>query len=65
MTTDAPSMVSVFAGQRCVGFLLRRGRQGIEALDSDGRSLGLYGSPIEAAAAVERAIAPRCERCGE
>jgi hypothetical protein len=53
--SDAAVMVSVFAGQRCIGFLLRRGREGIEALDSDGRSLGLYASPIEAAAAVERA----------
>jgi hypothetical protein len=57
-------MVSVFAGQRCIGFLLRRGRQGIEALDSDGRSLGLYASPIEAAAAVEKSAAPACPGCG-
>jgi hypothetical protein len=55
--SDAAPMVSVFAGQRCVGFLLRRGREGIEALDSDGRSLGLYASPTEAAAEVERAAA--------
>jgi hypothetical protein len=55
--SDAASMMSVFSGRRCIGFLLRRGREGIEALDSDGRSLGLYGSPIEAAAAVERADA--------
>jgi hypothetical protein len=49
------AMVSVIAGARCVGFLIGRGREGVEAYDSNERSLGIFLDPIEAARAVEDA----------
>jgi hypothetical protein len=49
------AMASVIAGQRCVGFLIGRGVEGIEAFDRDEHSLGLFACPIQAAAAVESA----------
>jgi hypothetical protein len=58
---DAP-MVSVITGQSCIGFILKRGLQGVEAFDANERSLGLFGDPIQAAAAVECA-ALACPRC--
>jgi hypothetical protein len=47
-------MVPIIAGQVCVGFLIKRGREGVEAFDWDERSLGLFPGPIEAANAVEK-----------
>jgi hypothetical protein len=38
-----------------LGFLYSRGRQGIEAFDSDTRSLGIYHDRKNAADAVTRA----------
>jgi hypothetical protein len=37
-------MLSVYHGQRCVGFILPRGKLGFEAFDTDERSLGLYAT---------------------
>jgi hypothetical protein len=65
MTTDMPRMRLVMTGGTCAGFLISLGPRGVEALDGDGKSLGAFASATEAAAAVERAIAPTCARCGE
>ena len=43
---------SVYDGQRCIGFLLSRGRAGVEAFDCDERSLGVYPTQGEAVNAI-------------
>jgi hypothetical protein len=48
------AMTPIVSNGRCVGFLLRRGREGIEAFDADERSLGIFNDPISAANAVQR-----------
>jgi hypothetical protein len=48
-------MVSVYAGQRCIGFLLNRGKLGWEAVTATERSLGTHSTQQEAADAIERA----------
>ena len=52
-TTTAP-MSYVYDGRECRGFVLARGRLGFEAFDSEERSLGVYGTQREAAAAIMR-----------
>jgi hypothetical protein len=49
--SDAP-MVCVYDGRRCVGFVLAVGREGFEACDADGASLGKFPNMRDAAAAV-------------
>jgi hypothetical protein len=49
------ALVPIISGKRCIGFLPRRGREGVEAFDADERSLGCFPDPITAAAAVEAA----------
>jgi hypothetical protein len=46
------SWVSVYDGQRCLGHIISRGRDGYEAFDVDDRSVGLYPNQREAAAAL-------------
>jgi hypothetical protein len=43
---------SVYAGQTCIGFLIGRGRSGVEAFNADEKSLGIFPNNREAAAAV-------------
>jgi hypothetical protein len=64
-TRDTSHLISIYAGRQCVGFLLRCGREGVEAFNADGVSLGKSPTLKEAAAAVERAAAPTCARCGD
>jgi hypothetical protein len=45
-------MLSVYDGQRAIGFLLSRGRGAFETLDIHGHSLGLFPSQRAAAAAL-------------
>ena len=45
-------MVAVYDGRACLGHVLGRGRAGFEAFDADNRSLGIFPSQREAAAAV-------------
>jgi hypothetical protein len=45
-------MVAVYDGQRCIGHVLGRGKSGCEAFDADNRSLGIFPSQREAAAAI-------------
>jgi hypothetical protein len=61
----ASTMVPIISDGRCVGFLLRRGREGIEAFDRNELSLGLYTCPTEAARAVENSAAPACPGDGD
>jgi hypothetical protein len=42
------SMLSVYDGQRCVGFVMNRGRQGFEAIGKDEQSLGHFDNKQEA-----------------
>ena len=58
-TAQAPRVVragaplaSVYDGQRAIGFLLRRGRQSVEAFDSAERSLGVFPTMQAAARAI-------------
>ncbi len=53
--SEARALVSIFAGQRCIGFILNRGRDGFEAFDVNDRSLGVFPSVKAAAAAVSEA----------
>jgi hypothetical protein len=57
-------MVPVIAGTTCLGFLLNRGREGVEAFDRNERSLGVFATAIEAAAAIQNGAAPACPSCG-
>jgi hypothetical protein len=54
MSAASPTspMTSVYAGQRCIGFVLRRGHTGYEAYDADLESLGKFSTQREAADAV-------------
>jgi hypothetical protein len=49
--SSAP-LQSVYDGRECIGFLLSRGRQGVEAFDAAEQSLGIFRNNREAAAAV-------------
>jgi hypothetical protein len=46
------TMVFVYDGRRCIGFVLNRGRRGFEAFDCDERSLGVFETQAAAAAAI-------------
>ena len=52
-TSTAP-MSYIYDGQRCIGSVCSRGKLGFEAFDSEERSLGVYGTQREAAAAIMR-----------
>ena len=47
-------ITSVFSGQICLGFVLNRGPAGFEAFSADEKSLGLFPTQREAAAAIMR-----------
>jgi hypothetical protein len=50
-------ITSVFSGQICLGFILARGPAGFEAFTSvDEKSLGLFSTQREAAAAIMRGV---------
>jgi hypothetical protein len=54
-----PAMLTVNDGPRgCVGFVLNRFRDGFQAYDIDGKSIGIYPSVRAAAAAVSAEAAP-------
>jgi hypothetical protein len=54
---DAPAMLSVYNGQRCVDFVLQRGKLGQEAFTADERSLGFFKTQDEAADAISESAA--------
>ena len=41
-----------YDGRACLGHVLGRGKAGFEAFDGDDRSLGIFPSQCEAAAAI-------------
>jgi hypothetical protein len=47
-------IASVYAGQVCLGFILARGPAGFEAFRADEKSLGLFPTQRDAAAAIMR-----------
>jgi hypothetical protein len=47
----SPVMSSIYDGQRCVGFVLKRRKQ-FEGFGRDGRSMGLFASMADAADAI-------------
>ena len=49
------SCLAIYDGQRCAGFLLPRGKAGVEVFDADDRSLGIFPDLKTAADAVSRA----------
>jgi hypothetical protein len=49
-----PTMLSVTDGTSCVGFVLNRGRDGYEAFNRDGKSIGKFQSQQEAVRAIPR-----------
>jgi hypothetical protein len=51
---NSSPMVSVYDGQRCIGFVFARGKCGFEAFDADQRPLGSFASQREAAVAIMR-----------
>jgi hypothetical protein len=52
--SEARALVSIFAGQVCIGFVINRGATGFEAFSADEKSLGLSPTQREAAAAIMR-----------
>jgi hypothetical protein len=48
----APTMLSVYDGRDCIGFILSRGKIGFEALDRDEHSIGIFPTQREAANAI-------------
>ena len=53
---QAPTaMLSVYAGQRCLGHIIAFGKPGFEAFDVDNKSLGIFPSEHDAANAVSKA----------
>jgi hypothetical protein len=42
-TTQA-SMFGVYDGQRCIGHIISRGRDGYESFDANDKSIGLFGT---------------------
>jgi hypothetical protein len=55
--TQSP-MLTVTDGTTCVGFVLSRGRDGFEAFDRDGKTLGKFKSQMEATRAIPRTEEP-------
>ena len=55
-TFDPIACLSVYSGQTCVGFLLPRGKSGVEAFDGD-HSLGLFSNRRAAVAAIFAEVA--------
>jgi hypothetical protein len=53
---DTAPMLSVCAGQVCIGHILRRGKTGFEAYDADDKLIGTFDSQSNAAAAISKAV---------
>jgi hypothetical protein len=50
--TPAPPLMSVMHEGRCLGFLLRRGPQGVEVFTRETRSIGCFPTEQEAIGAL-------------
>jgi hypothetical protein len=51
-TTTATPLISVMHNGRCLGFLLYRGRQGVEVFTHETQSLGCFPTEREAIGAL-------------
>ena len=49
---DAPGFLAVYAGRECAGFLLPRGKTGVEAFDANNKSIGIFPDQKSAADAI-------------
>jgi hypothetical protein len=49
-----PPMVWVYGGQNCIGFVVWRGKRGVEAFSTSDGSLGVFKSRGEAAVAITK-----------
>jgi hypothetical protein len=49
-----PTIVWVYGSQNCIGFVVWRGKLGVEAFSASDRSLGVFKSRGEAAAAITK-----------
>jgi hypothetical protein len=56
MTMRPRSLVSVYDGQRVLGFIVPRGKSGFEAFTADNVSLGLHAHMQAAADAITAAV---------
>jgi hypothetical protein len=52
MSGPQSALTSIYDGQRCVGFILQRGKLGHEAFTADDRSVGIFRTQHEAANAL-------------
>jgi hypothetical protein len=50
-------LLSVYAGQRCIGHVLHRGKTGFEAFDAADNSIGMFATVQQAADAL-RPLSP-------
>jgi hypothetical protein len=57
MTAALSPLSYVYDGRQCLGFILRRGKLGFEAIDREEVSLGIFKTPAAAATAVFSATA--------
>src|SRR5262245_59783996 len=60
-TSSSHVLQTVFDGRELIGFLLSRGKLGVEAFDSDERSLGVFPTVKAAVAAIPGAAASMAE----
>jgi hypothetical protein len=65
MSGTISSMIYVYDGRECVGFVLARGRKAHEALDREQRSLGLFKTAAAAANFVFNAAASETVVAGD
>jgi hypothetical protein len=52
--SDQQHWLAIYSGQQCVGHVISRGPCGVEGYDCVDRSIGLFASVADAAAALER-----------
>jgi hypothetical protein len=57
-TFSTATLLSVYDGRHCVGFVLPRGKVGFEAFDHNEQSCGLFATQELAIAALSSAGAP-------
>jgi hypothetical protein len=46
------ALLSIYAGRTCLGFIIKRGREGFEAFSASERKLGIYKTASAAADVV-------------
>jgi hypothetical protein len=60
----ATSMLPVYAGTTCIGFIIDRGRLGYEAFDTAERSLGVFPDSTRPPPRCSSSSSSRCRRDG-